>query len=55
MRTEWESEPTSSEASRSAYCLVPASSELRTKVALAKAWCSAAVSRSASRKWRVVK
>ena len=35
--------------------LSPCSSELRTSTALAKAWCWAADSRPASRKWRTVK
>src|ERR1700691_1024495 len=55
MRTEWESEPASREARRWAYWVLPAASELRIRAALAKAWCWAADSRSASRKCRVVK
>ncbi len=52
---EWELDALSSEASNVPYFLLPAATRLRKEKALANAWVCAAVSRSASKKWRVVK
>ena len=53
--TEWAPVPASMFERSRTYPVVPDSSELRTSTALAKAWCCAADSRPARRKWRVVK
>ena len=58
IRMEFESDPASSEASNAAYpagAVCPYSTLLSRVRALAKVWVWAADSRSAKRKWRVVK